>query len=312
MKLLKSYRLFFFSVCIAFFLWFYVRLSSTFQQTVDVPVQVVNLKEEHTVVSNLPEFVPVLFEADGRTLLGLKYFYDVKYVIDASHREKFDVVPGRRLDFVRIPNNVEAIALSIPLKDTLQVHTEEFVKKFVPVVPDLQVTCAPGFVMVGNARTIPDSVSVRCPVSYQDSIQFVQTDRIELAGLSADEEITAEAADIPLPKVRVKKTKINVVLDIQPLGETVMENLPIKLINVPEDVNAIVQPSTFSVRVRGGVDYLATLSRDSIYAVIDYAEEQRFASVQPRLTIKAPRDVSWSQITPSRFNLVKLDAEKLP
>lgn len=179
-------------------------------------------------------------------------------------------------------------------------------------MPDLQVSCAPGFVMVGNAKAIPDTVSIRCPLSYKDSIHFVQTARIELSNLSADEEVKVDLAEINLPKVRVKKTSINVILDIQPLGETVMENLPIRLINVPEDVNAIVQPSTFSIRIRGGVDYLASLSRDSIYAVIDYAMEQRFATTQPRLTIKAPRDVSWSQITPSRFNIVKLDAEKLP
>jgi hypothetical protein len=312
MKLIASYRLFIFSVFIAFFLWFYVRLSSTFQVTVAVPIQVANLKEEHTVVSDIPESIHVLFEADGRTLLGLKYFYDVKYVIDAAQKENFDVIPGKRIDYIKLPNNVEAIALSIPVKDTLRIMTERYVKKIVPVIPNLQVSCAAGYVMVGNARTIPDSVSLRCPVSYKDSVEFVHTRKIELSNLSADEEVAVELAEVKLPKVRVKKSTIQVFMDIQPLGETVLENLPIRLINVPEDVNAIVQPSTFSIKIRGGVDYLASLSRDSVYAVIDYAMEQKFASTQPRLTVLAPRDVSWSQITPSRFNIVKLDAEKLP
>ena len=312
MKLLASYRLFAFSLLIAFFLWFYVRLSSTYQQTVGIPIQVVNLKEEHAVVSEMPEQVPVLFEADGRTLLGLKYVYDVKFVIDAEHQENFDVILNKHTDYVKLPNNVEGLALGVTSKDTLRIVSEKFVKKHVPVVSDIQVTCAPGFVRVGGFRAVPDSVTVRCPASFQDSIFYVQTQRMELNDLSADEEVATELAEINESKVRVKKTKINVFIDIQPLGETVMDNLPIRLINVPEDANVIVQPSTFSVKVRGGVDYLASLKRDSVYAVIDYAIEQRFANTQPRLTIKAPRDVSWSQITPSRFNLVRLDAEKLP
>jgi hypothetical protein len=312
MKLLTSYRLFAFSLFIAFFLWFYVRLSTIYQQTVGIPVQVVNLIEDHAVVSELPESIPVLFEADGRTLLGLKYVYDVKFVIDADRKENFNVILSKHTDYVKLPNNVEAAPIAIPSKDTLFILSEKFIKKQVPVVSDIHVTCAPGFVMVGGFRPVPDSVTIRCPASFQDSIFYVQTEKMKLHDLSSDDEVATELAEIHETKVKVKKTKINVFIDIQPLGETVMDNLPIRLINVPEDANVIVQPSTFSIKVRGGVDYLASLKRDSVFAVIDYAMEQRFANTQPRLTIKAPRDVSWSQITPSRFNLVRLDAEKLP
>lgn len=312
MKLLTSYRIFFFSVFIAFFLWFYVRLSSTYQQTIPVPLQVVDLKEDYVVVSDMPEKIPVLFEADGRTLLGLKYVYDVKYVIDAAQKENFRMVPSKFSENVKLPNMVEAVVLSIPTKDTLYIFSEKLIRKKVPVVPDIKVDCAPGFVMVGGFRTFPDSVDIRCPMSYRDSIHFVSTEKMELDEMSADEEVLLNLAEVRPSNIKIKKVEIRVQVDIQPLGETVMENLPIKLINVPEDVNVIVQPSTFSVKVRGGVDFLASLRRDSVYAVIDYTMEQRFSSTQPRLVIKAPRDMSWSQITPSRFNLVKLDAEKLP
>lgn len=312
MKLLASYKIFIFSLTVAFFLWFYVRLSSTYQQTVSIPIQVVNLKEDFAVVSELPKSIPVVFEADGRTLIGLKYLYDVKYVIDAEQKESMKLIPSKYPDNIKLPNAVEAVVLSIPFKDTLRIVAEKLVRKQVPVIADVRADCAPGFVLVGGFRVIPDSVTVRCPVSFQDSIEFVMTQKVEKANMSSDEEIEVELAEIKQPSVRIKKTKVRVLMDIQPLGETVMENLPIRLINVPEDVNVIVQPSTFSIKVRGGVDFLASLRRDSVYAVIDYAMEQRFATTQPRLTIKAPRDISWSQISPSRFNLVKLDAEKLP
>ncbi|MBL7959150.1 hypothetical protein JNL27_02820 [bacterium] len=312
MKLFTSYRIFFFSLFIAFFLWFYVRLSSQYQQVISIPLQVVNLKEEHAVVSELPRTIPVLFEANGRTLLGLEYVYDVKYVIDAEQKDDFTIITSKYIENVKLPGTVEAIAHAISSRDTLHIISKKWITKRVPVIADIEVSCAPGFVMVGGFRTIPDSVVVRCPITLRDSIHFVSTARMQLTNISADKEVDVELADMIQPNVKIKKTDIHVLIDIQPLGETVMENLPIKLINVPEDVNVIVQPSTFSIKVRGGVDFLSALRRDSVYAVIDYAMEQRFATTQPRLTIVAPRDMSWSQITPARFNLVRLDAEKLP
>ncbi|MBL7994412.1 hypothetical protein JNM05_03485 [bacterium] len=287
-------------------------MSSTYQRVISIPLQVVNLQEEHAVVSELPAKIPVLFEGSGRTLLGLEYVYDVKYVIDAEQKDDFTIITSKYIENVKLPGTVEAIAHAIPSRDTLHIISKKWITKQIPVIADIEVSCAPGFVMVGGFRTIPDSVDVHCPVTLRDSILFATTTKMQLTNVSADKEVDVELADMLRPNVQIKKTDVHVLIDIQPLGETVMENLPIKLINVPEDVNVIVQPSTFSIKVRGGVDFLSSLRRDSVYAVIDYSMEQRFGNTQPRLTIIAPRDMSWSQIAPSRFNLVRLDAEKLP
>lgn len=64
MKLLRSYRIFFLSIGIAFLMWFYVKLTSTFTHTIDIPFQVINVKPGFGIVSDLPETIPVVFEAD--------------------------------------------------------------------------------------------------------------------------------------------------------------------------------------------------------------------------------------------------------
>ncbi len=310
MKLIKSYRIFFLSFFLAAFLWLYVKLSARYQKVIAIPVHVVNVKEGFAVVSEMPDQVSVLFEADGKTLLGLEFFYDVKYVLDlATYKEnsKFDV--SENLPSIKLPPKVPAKVIAITSQDTFYIRTEKLIRKTVPIRADIDASCGAGYVMVGGFRLHPDTVTVTCPASFSDSVTFLSTDNLSFDDLEADKEIKVKLASAVNKNIQFRRTEVSVFMDVQPLGETELNNLPVRLINAPSNLNLIVQPSTFSIKIRGGVDFLATLSRDSIQGIIDYSLEQSLHHPQPRLTIVTPRDISWSQITPNRFNLVKLDAD---
>jgi hypothetical protein len=310
MKLLKSYRIFFLSFLIACFLWLYVKLGSRYQKVVSVPLQIVNVKDGYGVVSEVPETISVLFEADGKTLLGLEYVFDVKYTLDlASYKENSKFIPSEHLQGVKLPPKVTAQVLSITSPDTFRIRTEKLITKTIPIRADFSVECASGFVLVGGFRVEPETITVTCPSSFGDSIGFLSTEHADFKNLAKDKIVRTRLASGVNKNIQYRPIEVSVALDVQRLGEIELENLPVRLVNVPSHLNLVVQPSTFSIKVRGGVDYLATLSRDSIQGVIDYAQEQRLNNPQPRLTILAPRDISWNQISPSRFNLVKLEAD---
>ena len=310
MEIIRSYRILFFAFFFACFLWMYVKLGSHYQQVISIPLQVINVKEGYGVVSEIPDRVPVLFEADGKTLLGIQYFYDVKYILDLeSYKENSKFVLSEHTQSVKLPPKNPAQILSVASQDTLRIKTEKLVTKVLPIRADMAAACAPGYVMVGGFRVRPDAIAVTSPSSYSDSVAFISTEHVELSDLEASEEIKVNLAPAANKNIHFRAVEVTVALDIQRLGEIELNDLPVRLINVPPNMNLIVQPSTFSIKVRGGVNFLATLSRDSLQGIIDYSLEQRLKNPQPRLTIVAPRDISWSQITPNRFNLVKLDAD---
>jgi YbbR domain-containing protein len=161
--------------------------------------------------------------------------------------------------------------------------------------------------MVGGFYVIPYSLLVSCPRSYVDSVLYIETEPVKLYELEGDKTVTVSLGVIPSSRLSFTETEVEVGVDIQPLGEMVMDNLPVRLVHVPDGLSVVIQPSTYSIRLRGGIDFLATLSRDSIQAVIDYAEEQRLNRLIPNVAIRTPADVNWSQITPSRFNIVQVD-----
>jgi hypothetical protein len=308
MKLLKSYRIFFVSVVVAFILWFYVKSSDRFQHIIPVPLQLTNVREGFVVVSDLPEKVPVLFESDGRTLIGLRYFLDVRYVLDASViKEGQEIVLSEHAGAVRLPSNTQAVVVSVPSKDTIALRYERLLRRRIPIRPLVRVACEAGYVMVGDFRLHPDSLDVELPESYADSVPFVPTAEEHIEGLNKDQTLSLSLGLKPSRRIRFREVEVEVFVDIQPLGETVMENLSIQLVHVPPNVSVAVQPSTFSLRLRGGIDFLASLSRDSVRGVIDYDLEQRLNRAQPVLQILVPRDVTWTQLSPNRFNLIHLD-----
>lgn len=313
MKILKSYRTFVFSVFVAFFLWFYVKSSSRFQQTIFIPLQVVNVKEGFGVVSVLPSEVPVVFEGDGRTLLGLRYIYDIRFQLDmAQVKEEQAIILGESLESVMLPANVPARVIAVTSHDTILVRYERLVEKKIPIRPELEISCAPGYVMVGSFKVRPDSLLVSCPAGLADSLWSLPTEKLVLEELSKDKSVSVALGVKPSSRLHFVETDVVVDVDIQPLGEMVMDNLPVRLVNVPEGMRVVVQPSTYSIRIRGGIDFLSTLSRDSIQVIIDYEAEQRLNRIVPKVDVRAPSDIQWSQITPSRFNLVLVDETPLP
>jgi YbbR domain-containing protein len=310
MKLVGSYRILFLSFFIASFLWLYVRLGSRYQDVIAVPLQVANVKDGYGIASEIPDQVSVMFEADGITLLGLRYFYDVRYVLDlTAYKENSKFVLSEHLQSIKLPPKVAAQILSVASQDTLRIRTEKLITKIVPIRVNVDVTCAAGYVMVGGFRARPDVISVTCPEGYADSVAFVPTEHRQLSDLEMGKEIKIRVAPSANKNIQFRQTEVTVSLDVQRLGEIELDNLPVRLVNVPSNLNLIVQPSTFSIKVRGGVDFLAKLSRDSVQGFIDYRSEELLYHPQPRLTIMVPHDISWSQITPNRFNLVKLDAD---
>ncbi len=303
---MRSPRIFIVSIVFALTLWFYVRLGARVQQILEIPIEVINVREGWGITSDVPSLAKILVESDGKTILGLRYFLESRMVIDLAGNKETSILrvlpkPGD----IRIPRNLPVTIVDIQFPDTLELRIEKLVSKKIPIRPDVQVTCETGFVLVGGVFIKPDSIEVRVPKSLTDSIVFLTTETQQFKDLDKDRIFDLKIKMPEKKYVHFLERNVLSSVDIQPLGEIVLENLPVRLLNAPPKVLIAVQPSTFSIRIRGGVDLLSTLNRDSLRGEIDYAKE--FNSIQPRLDIYVPRDITWTQVTPARFSLIRLD-----
>ncbi len=308
MIFIQNKKILFLSVAIAFVIWYYIKLGNITRQEIDLPLRITGMPKHMMIVTDVPDHVRVLMESDGRTMMALEHFSEAFYQLDVSEYKDFNrLVIATQVQHIRIPVKFSPKIIGIISPDTVSVVAETKIRKRVPVRPDVDVRPEAGFVLVGGIHLSPDSVMVTCPASLKDSIRYVMTKSQTVSGISRDETLTVGLVPSQNKLISYPDKEITVSLNVQPLGEISINNIPVRVINAPPNHNLIVQPSTFSVRIRGGVQFLASLARDSIFGYVDYQMEQKLGRSDPAVIIQAPKDVTWTQITPNRFKLIELD-----
>ena len=94
--------------------------------------------------------------------------------------------------------------------------------------------------------------------------------------------------------------------NIQKIGEYKIREVPVKIVRVPSNLEVTVIPSTFSLIVEGGIDYIATMTKEDIDAYIDYRRASSLAvdSTRYRIFIKVPEEVKRWESKPQFFRLI--------
>ena len=248
-----------------------------------------------------------MFEADGRLLISLRFFHDLKYVVDLNE----EVAPQILLDAsparIKIPEDQNIVILPADSARLLTVITEKQHLRKIPIKVNLDLMLVAGFVTVGDYRPSPDSITAVVTTSYLDSLSSFETEEHRVSDVDRSLELEMQLRPVNTKKVDYKADKVKVRVEVQKLGTVSFQNLPIRIINLPPNINVIVQPSTFSVSVKGGVEHLATLTRDSLRGYIDYALEDRLNRAEPRLQIVSPKFTTWSKLTPRHFRLISIN-----
>ena len=69
--------------------------------------------------------------------------------------------------------------------------------------------------------------------------------------------------------------RVDGIIDIQPISETIVTGIPVQLINKPNDVNVFVNPATVSLTIVGGLDQIANTAPENIDVIIDFDTEYK-------------------------------------
>ena len=96
---------------------------------------------------------------------------------------------------------------------------------------------------------------------------------------------------------------------MQSIGERIMSEVPVKILNIPDNIRAFANPSTVSLTVTGGVQFIASLEPSDIYVSLDY-NEFREGDLSREPVVKVPDDVlDWRDLSPKA---IELTIQRLP
>lgn len=295
------------SLLLAIGLWVYVSMNSQYTTIVDLPL-FINLPENRAIETPIPQTIRAQVRGAGWQLFNLNFSFPPRCVVTISeemlqsNQTTFKLTRKVLEQGIQLPAKVEPLGF---IPDTLAFLVGTVSRKRVPVYPVLDITLQNGFINIGIPHVEPDSVDIMGNRNILENITFWKTEPIELEDLYKPASITARLSDSLGNIVQLSRSVVSVYLDVQQIAEMTFSNVPVELLSAPVNNNILLQPSTISLTVRGGINQISILNQNDIKVYVDYMDivQNVTGILTPRVTL--PADISVLNIDPPRIRYVR-------
>ena len=298
----KNYKAMVAVTLLAIFLWFMVKMSKKYDYAIDVPLRIVNSSPEYCLKYPVPDTVKVEFTGTGDALFRLQ-FYPVVYQIDLSDvKDRIVMDITQHPEYVRFPEDLTVMVKSIIRPQQIVFEMDRCQEKRVTVRPVYQVKTEPGFTLVA-VELKPDTVRVRGPSSYVDTLRWVYTARVveNDARLSFTRNVSIQKSGQFLAEYDPERVDIH--FDIQRLAEKEITNVPVEVIHVPSWLEVIPLPSFVTLYIKGGEKILANARARDFRVIIDFRRDWKGEGVKIPARIETDLNILYVESRPTQFEL---------
>ena len=303
----------FYSFVIAFIFWFFIKSEDTYSVTTKIPLVARNLQEQKTYKEEVPESIIVTLKGSGRAFIWLRFFdsfyEDYKAVLDLSsiadqYNFELDQYYKNNPEKIVLPSSLDLEFVEVVSPRNIKINLDQYLVKKVPIKSDILISTAPGYIQVGEGIFSPDSVSIGGPQEVVNAINFVKTQKDTILNLISSFESEFLIIN-PNKVVDFDPKKVNGFINVQPISETIVTGIPVKLINKPSEVNVFVNPSTVSLTIVGGLDQIASIQSSDIEVLINFEKswtpDQQFYSPE----VKIPDTIlEWKDLSPNNLEIL--------
>ena len=301
-----------YSFVIAFVFWFFIKSEDSYTVNLDIPLVARNLQEQKTYKEEVPESIFATLKGTGRSFIWLRvlnnlYRDDFKAVIDLSsitdeYNFELDSYYKENPEKIVLPSSLDLQFVEVLNPRNVQIKLQRYLVKKVPIESQILVSTEPGYIAL-EGQFSPDSISIGGPEEAVNEIDFVFTEKDTLLDLIASVNGNWSILN-PNKLVSFDPKKVDALIDVQPISETIVTGIPVELINKPNDVNVFVNPATVSLTIVGGLNQITNILPEDIDVIIDFDlwnSEKQFYSP----TIKLPDYlIEWKDLSPNNLEIL--------
>jgi len=254
------------SLGIGTLLWISVAGEETVERGLRAPLELQQFPQGLEIQGEAPSTVDVRVRGTTGALSRVGAG-DIVAVLDLR-----GVRPGSRLfamtpEQVRSPFGVEVVQVT---PSTIALSLENSLTRSVPVLPSVEGSPAPGFVVAGRPILVPDHVDIVGPETAVKRATEAVTETVSVEGLhdTMRQDVTVGLID-PALRLRTQRT-VNVTVKIVPGPmERTVRGRPIRLRNLGERLSAQATPPVVDVGLRGSRDVINKVQSDDVHAYVD-------------------------------------------
>ena len=295
---------------LALLLWVFVVSENEYTLILDLPIEARNLNVQKAHKKEVPPTASVRLRGTGRDLFKsflLKNFAGFKLVLDLEGisqeyefilNEYFEKYPQK----VVLPLNYNLSFVEVIYPNRINISLDEYSVKKVPVISNLHINPAPGFILVNQPMILPSEIEIAGPKKELALINHVETIYDTINGLTSLYKGYTEIQSLGR-LIEYSLNSIEITLDIQDISERIIADIPVRVINVPDKFRVFPSPQTVSLTIVGGVKRIASLIPEDINVIIDFDNwnhQKQF--YEPQVII--PNDIlDWRDISPKNLEI---------
>ena len=229
-----------------------------------------------TLNEPLSESVVVNISGKGWDLIWLHLFWksDLKFKIDLQTiANNYEVDVSKYAKWVDLPRGFQDVLAvnSIVYPETISINLDKAVTALLPVSSqNLVTTFKEGYIQVGETKFEPDSILISGPERQVGNMKQVNTVAKTFQDKDDNFSGTIELEYSQNSVISFSQYEVNLSVDIQKIGEKEINNIPITIFRKPANYDIEFKPSTVSISVKGGVDYIKELKSDDFLVSVAF------------------------------------------
>jgi len=295
---------------LALLLWIFVVSKNEYTMVLDLPIEARNLSVQKAHKEEVPPFASVRLRGTGRDLFKsflLKNFARFKLVLDLEGisqeyefnlNEYFEKYPRK----VVLPLNYNVSFVEVVYPNRIKISLDEYRLKKVPILSNILIIPAPGYMLVGNPKINPHELEIAGPKEELALINHVETVFDTISGI-----VLPYSGIVALESfgrlIKFSQEEININFEIQEISERIIADIPVVIENIPEKIRVFPSPQTVSLTIVGGIKRITAINPDEINVVIDFNRwNYQIQFYEP--IVKIPSDIlSWRDISPKNLEI---------
>lgn len=295
---------------VAVFLWIFVVSNNEYEILFEFPIEARNLNSQKAHKEELPPFVTAKIRGVGRDLfraLILRKYSGFKLVLDLegisqeyefSLNEYFKKYPEK----IVIPSKYNINFIEIVYPNKLKISLDDYDVKIVPVISNIIINPSAGYTQVSNIEVSPIKIEVAGPKEELILINNVETVFDTLNNIE-----TPTTFDIDIRSlgklINLSDKKVKVFLDIQEISERIISDIPVLVINIPNNIRVFPSPQTVSLTIVGGYKRISNIKPDEIKVIIDFNNWSHLNQFYEPLVNPPSNIIEWRDLSPKNLEI---------
>ncbi len=287
-----NFNSFFFFLFFAVVIWIFVQFSKQYNEVIDIPVNYVNIPPDKLLDANNPSVLKLRMEENGFRIAWFSLFpptldVDVSKAVQQNDQLWYFIDDNRNDIVSQLNINFEDSRF---VKDVLVIDFEQMKEKKLPVVSRIELEFAAGYSATDPLQLQPDSVRVSGPDALLDTLSRLYTEKLNLKKIKETASGKIKIDTSGFKHLTVHQPVLNYLLEVEKFTEGSVQ-VPIELVNVPEDLNVVIFPKETLLF------YQVALKEYNQIVASDFRVIADFSTVQESQDFLVPEIVKKPEIT---------------